>query len=579
MPKGQNIEPTPLPDVMVKEISATFTASVVAGPTRVDGSSGDGARLPGEGDVVAGLYRLVRRLGEGQFGKVYVADRTDVPEHRVALKIMHRAVYAGRDVERELVMLAAATHPNIVQLKDHGMTDDYVWLTMPLYEGLTLAERMDAGPLSLREAYDIFLPVVRGVQALHERGLRHQDIKPENIYLAELTAQIHPVLLDLGVAVEHNAEFVAGTALFGAPEQLAALGGIQSVDQLSEKMDTYCLATTLLYSLVGEKHFPGALASTPFEIAEAFEEREVKPLRDEALPALTGEPRRKLSEALSRWLQRDPEERASTREMAEEIDVLLEQEREIAAAIERGIARQKASLARVRIYLAMAALVGLGIAAYVYAKRDYLALANELERVEQEGLKSFERLDTCIASHEVTERDAQACVAGRERDQTSHGNAMAAVRAQSNEQETALTRRLTTTNGQLRTCEDDGEKASKAFDAEREELEKTLQDREQTWSEERGQLEKSRDEHQAARKTCEASTGKLTQSRNQCREDLASCISDRDTCMAEPDYPDPTPTPVPTSPPAPTGAPATPGGGAQPPAPPTPDGTPPTSGG
>jgi len=577
MPKGQSIEPTPLPDVMVKEISATFTASVVAGPTRPAGGAGTAeGRLPEEGDVVGGLYRLVRRLGAGQFGRVYVADRTDVPEHRVALKVMNRAVYAGRDVERELVMLAAATHPNIVQLKDHGMTEDYVWLTMSLYEGLTLAERMDAGPLSLREAYDIFLPIVRGVQALHERGLRHQDIKPENIYLAELAAQVHPVLLDLGVAVEHNAEFVAGTALFGAPEQLAALGGIKSVETLSEKMDTYCLATTLLYSLVGEEHFPGAQASNPFEIAQAFEEREVKPLRDEALPGLTGEPRRKLSEALSRWMQRDPDERATTREMAEEIDVLLEQERELAAEVERGIARQKASLARVRIYLAMAALVGLGIAAYVYAKRDYLALATELQRVEQEGLKSFERLDTCIASHEVTEREAQACLAGRERDQTAHTNTLAAVRAESHEQEAALTRRLTATNGQLRSCEDDAEKAAKAFDAEREELQNTLQDKEQSWAEERGQLETARDEHLAARKTCEASTAKLTQSRNQCREDLASCITDRDTCMSGNDYPDPPPpSPVPTSPPAPTGG-GGPPGGAPPPGNPTPESPPPT---
>ncbi len=563
-----------MPDVLLKDISTTFTASVVAGAPVVAGSlNEDDSKLPEEGDCIGGLYRLVRRLGAGQFGRVYVAERTDVPEHRVALKIIERAVYAGRNVERELVMLAAATHPHIIQLKDHGVTDDYVWLTMSLYEGLTLAERMDAGPLALREAYDIFLPIVRGVQTLHERGLRHQDIKPENIYLAELAEQIHPVLLDLGVAVEHNAEFVAGTALFGAPEQLAALGGIRSVEVLSEKMDTYGLATTLLYSLVGEDHFPGAQATTPFEIAEAFEQREVAPLPDDALPDLTGEPRRKLNEALSRWLQRDPEERASAREMADGLDVLLEQEREAAAEIERGIARQKTSLARVRIALAMAALVGLGIGAYVFAKRDYLALANELERVEQEGLKSFERLDTCIASHEVTEREAQTCVAGREGDKTAHGKALAGVRAKSHEELAYQTRRLTTSNGKLRTCEDDSEKATKAWDQERDDLEKTLEDHQQTWAEERGKLETARDEHQAARLTCEASTGPITLSRNRCREDLASCISDRDTCMSEPEYPDPQPAAAtPPATPIPKGGTGAPGGGTQPPGPPKPEG-------
>ena len=76
--------------------------------------------------------------------------------------------------------------------------------------------------------------------------MRHQDVKPENIYLARFADQIHPVLLDLGVAVEHDSSFVAGTVLYCSPEQVTALGGIAGAAQLSPKMDTYCLATTLL---------------------------------------------------------------------------------------------------------------------------------------------------------------------------------------------------------------------------------------------------------------------------------------------------------------------------------------------
>src|SRR5690348_7693962 len=88
-------------------------------------SDADARILPDEGDVVGGHYLLGRRLGEGMFGRVFVAERTDVPEHRVALKLMTRAVYAGRNVERELSMLAAASHPHIVQLKDHGIEGDF----------------------------------------------------------------------------------------------------------------------------------------------------------------------------------------------------------------------------------------------------------------------------------------------------------------------------------------------------------------------------------------------------------------------------------------------------------------------
>src|SRR3954470_12233961 len=128
--------------------------------------------LPDVGDLVGGHYRLVRLLGKGMFGKVYVAERIDVPAHQVALKLVPREVYSGRNVERELVMLAAASHPNIVQLKDHGMTEAYVWLTMPVYEGETLGDRLRRGPLSLRSAYEIFLPIARALHALHNAGLR-----------------------------------------------------------------------------------------------------------------------------------------------------------------------------------------------------------------------------------------------------------------------------------------------------------------------------------------------------------------------------------------------------------------------
>ncbi len=182
------------------------------------------ALLPEEGDVVGEHYSLVRKLGEGTFGRVYVAQRIDVPEHQVALKILPRSLYVGRNVDRELVMLATVGHPHVVQLKDHGTTDEYVWLTMPVYEGQTLQERLEQkGTLSLREAYDIFRAMAYGLEALHDAGLRHQDIKPENIYLAVFGPRIHPVLLDLGVAAEKDASFIAGTALYASPEQIFAL--------------------------------------------------------------------------------------------------------------------------------------------------------------------------------------------------------------------------------------------------------------------------------------------------------------------------------------------------------------------
>jgi serine/threonine protein kinase len=497
------------------------------------GVSDPGDRLPVEGDVVGNHYRLVRRLGEGMFGRVYVAERTDVPEHRVAMKVLNRAVYAGRNVERELVMLAAATHPNIVELKDHGMTEDYVWLTMPLYDGETLADRLTRGPLGLREAYEIFLPIARGVAALHARGLRHQDIKPENIYLADFAGQLHPVLLDLGVAVEANATFIAGTALYAAPEQLAALAGVGAEGKLTEKMDTYCLGSTLLYSLVGEEHFAGAKARTPFDIASAFETREATPLTDEAVLELEGPPRALLIESLSRWLRRDADERPSAAALAAQLDVLLEKEREERRAIQRGIARQKTAL---RVVVGAVVLLAGGAALYGYSKRTTLRLAAELERVKAQGAESFDQLETCNAAHQLSQQRARDCSSGRQEDAAAHGRTLAEVRDTSSRAQASLNEQLTTANGKVRTCEEDVE----TMQSKQEELEQTMTEKQKTWDEERKRIEEEREQADTARQSCEAGAEKVKTNYSTCQQELAVCRSS-DIYTAPPSSPGVTP--------------------------------------
>ncbi len=492
------------------------------------------AQLPGEGEIVGGHYRLVTLLGEGNFGRVYVAERTDVPEHQVALKVVTRAVYADRDVERELVMLAAASDPHIVQLKDHGVTEQYVWFTMPVYRGETLLDRLARGVLGLREAHEIFGPISRGVQALHQAGLRHQDIKPENIFLAKFGQRLHPVILDLGVAVEKSSSFVAGTVLYGAPEQVTALGSAPDTVELSEKLDTYGLASTLLRSLVGAEYFPGQGANTPFEIAAAFTDRELSPLAAQALPDLTGEPRQLLCEALGGWLNRDPDERSTVGEMAEQLDVLLAQEREAAAAIERGIARQKTALRRFRLAAAAMVLVGAGAVAYGFSKRQTLRLAGELERVRAEGAASFDQLDTCVASHELTQRQVAECNNQRKRDREDQQRLLGEIIVAGDSTQQSLARKATNASAKLRTCEEDASTAAASHTAEKQSLTETWSNRQTAWERKKQTLVTERDEHGRARALCAQQLTELKASRTECRQDLAGCIEDRDTCMAVP---------------------------------------------
>src|SRR4051794_7768251 len=448
--------------------------------------------LPDVGDIVGVHYRLVRLLGKGMFGKVYVAERIDVPAHQVALKLVPREVYSGRNVERELVMLAAASHPNIVQLKDHGMTEHYVWLTMPVYEGVTLADRLRRGPLPLDEAYEVFLPIARALDALHKAGLRHQDIKPENIFLATFAGRLHPILLDLGVAAELDAPFVAGTMLYASPEQLSALSKSADVLPLSDKMDTYCLAASLLLSIVGPEHFPGEGAESRYEIVKAQEVRALRPIDFESLPGVHGAPRELLGLAFGRWMNRDPALRPPVGVMADELDVLLEPEREQERLRTRRRVRQK--VVRRATLATTLVLAGVG-ALFAYSKRETLRLASELNRARAEGAASFDKLDTCIASHGLAQRDAQACREARTREETHFKATLEHIARTGGATEAAMSRQMqsleATFASRLKSCEDDAIAATRVRGEERERLSSEWRKRENELAMERDDIRKT----------------------------------------------------------------------------------------
>jgi serine/threonine protein kinase len=498
---------------------ATITEALAA--TIVDESGPAGSPtpfhidlLPDVGDLVGEHYRLVRLLGKGMFGKVYVAERVDVPAHQVALKVVPREVYSGRNVERELVMLAAASHPNIVQLKDHGTTEGYVWLTMPVYEGETLADRLQRGPLSLDEAYEIFLPIARALDALHKAGLRHQDIKPENIFLATFAGRLHPILLDLGVAAEREASFVAGTILYASPEQLSALSKAPESLPLSDKMDTYCLAATLLIALVGPGHFPGEGADSRLDIVEAQDVRARRPLDYTALPELVGAPRDMLNDSLCRWLDRDPEARPPVGVMADELDVLLEPKRERQRLAERRRLRQKI----VRRVTFATIVVGAGVAAlFAYSKRETIRLASELNRARAEGAASFDKLDTCIASHQVAQHDVLACREAKNKEQAEFKAMLEQISKGGNANEVSMSHQMQALQAsymtRIKTCEDEAN--ARARDRDR-----LVGD----WQRREAQLVAERDDQ---KKLAETRAGEIERCRTELSSEARSAAQDR----------------------------------------------------
>jgi eukaryotic-like serine/threonine-protein kinase len=499
-------------------------------PTKIGGAPEEpvpsASALPSEGDVVGEHYRLVRLLGEGMFGKVYVAERVDVPEHRVALKLLPRSLYAGRNVDRELVMLATVGHPHVVQLKDHGTTPEYVWLTMPVYRGETLGQRLERGPLGLREAYDIFVPIARGLEALHSAGLRHQDVKPENIFLAVFGGRVHPILLDLGVAAEKEASFVAGTALFASPEQVAALSGAHPwALALSEKMDTYGLAATLLSALVAPEHFPGEKARDRAGIAEAHTVRAKTPLDPASLPELVGPPREQLAAAFSRFLALDPNERPPMNELAEQLDVLLEPEREEQRAEARRRQKQRTTIQRFKIASGALVLVGLALASVVYAKRRTIELAGQLQEVQararQEGEKSFDKIETCTASYQIARRGEATCQAKLERDQRDFNQALEEVRRSGSTSEAEHARQMQSYASRIKACEDSVSATELSCSEEKGRLDEVTK-RQQT------ALEKERTDLRAELEAAKEKLAAAQKDRERAEADRLACAQDRE---------------------------------------------------
>lgn len=213
-----------------------------------------------------GPYRVVREIGRGGMGAVYLAERADQQyQASVAIKFVHAR--AGPELARrfraERQILAGLTHPNIAWLLDGGTaTDGTPYLVMEYVEGEPIDRWCDRGGLGLEGRLALFGQVGAAVQHAHQSLVVHRDLKPSNILV---TADGTPKLVDFGIAKLLAAEEDAGatggggtlpllTPAYGAPEQVH--GG-----RITVAADVYALGGVLYRLLVGRTPFDFAGAS------------------------------------------------------------------------------------------------------------------------------------------------------------------------------------------------------------------------------------------------------------------------------------------------------------------------------
>ena len=132
-------------------------------------------------------------------GEVYRAKDSKL-KRDVAIKVLPKTLAANPDAlarfEREALAVAALSHQNILSIFDFGKQDGVSYAVMELLDGDTLRGKLDAGPISEKQAVDYALQVAKGLSAAHEKGIVHRDLKSENLFV---TKDGHLKILDFGL--------------------------------------------------------------------------------------------------------------------------------------------------------------------------------------------------------------------------------------------------------------------------------------------------------------------------------------------------------------------------------------------
>lgn len=262
------------------------------------GDTGSGVvlcRHPGGTVQRIGDYRLVEKVAEGGMATVYRALQPSL-ERPVAVKVLSRELAddAGivRRFNRESLIIARLTHPNIIQVIDRGIVDGMPYFVMNFVEGTDLARVIEQGGIVPDRRLDVIIQVCKALAYAHKNGVIHRDVKPANILL---DTEGNAVVTDFGIAQFYSggaatgdltqAGTVMGTPRYMAPEQVLNAGAVTAAS------DLYALGVILYEWFTGTKPF--GLFKPPRELDPDIDPR----LEAIIIKCLETEPRDRFSSA------------------------------------------------------------------------------------------------------------------------------------------------------------------------------------------------------------------------------------------------------------------------------------------
>jgi len=206
-------------------------------------------------------YEILRVLGEGGMGVVYLARQKHPVRRQVALKVVKPGMDSAQVIARfetERQALALLDHPNIAQVYDAGATKDgRPYFVMEYVGGLPITEHCDQHKLNIEERLQLFIQVCEGIRHAHQKGIIHRDIKPSNVLVYAEDDKPLPKIIDFGVAKALTAPLTERTLfteqgqLLGTPEYMSPEQAEMTRPDIDTRSDIYSLGVLLYVLLTG----------------------------------------------------------------------------------------------------------------------------------------------------------------------------------------------------------------------------------------------------------------------------------------------------------------------------------------
>src|SRR3984957_15522716 len=218
-----------------------------------------------EGQAFAERFQLVRKLGEGGMGQVWLAEQNSPVRRQVALKLIKAGMYdeaIGQRFQSERQSLAIMDHPAIAKVFDAGTTPQgQPYFLMEYVPGLPITEYCDGKKLRIRDRLELFVQTCEGVQHAHQKAIIHRDLKPANILVVEVDEKPVSRIIDFGLAkattpqAEGETLFTQEGHFVGTPGYMSPEQADPNVRDIDTRSDVYSLGAIVYVLLTGAQPF------------------------------------------------------------------------------------------------------------------------------------------------------------------------------------------------------------------------------------------------------------------------------------------------------------------------------------